>query len=241
MNLKRICCSIALALCCLAATGCFSLEQEVFLNADGSGEFVLSFSLPDLPEDVSSTTPLGGSAKKSSGDQVAEFKKEVTTGLPPTVKIKEVKEFRQNGSMGFYIVFQFKNLKDMEPGLANLGKGSLKEGEVKGNSQWKVSVEKSGKKTLYKASLFLDVSNKDKDKAARTTGPDSNSAGFDSIEKQLVPLLLGMVKLRFVLHAPSPIAETNADIVLHENTAVWNCSLITFMNEKRPVEMRAAF
>ena len=32
------------------ASGCFSIEQEIFLNADGSGELVVFISLPDLPE-----------------------------------------------------------------------------------------------------------------------------------------------------------------------------------------------
>jgi hypothetical protein len=36
--------------CCLFASGCFSIEQVIFLNADGSGDLVVFISLPYFPE-----------------------------------------------------------------------------------------------------------------------------------------------------------------------------------------------
>jgi hypothetical protein len=57
----------------------------------------------------------------------------------------------------------------------------------------------------------------------------------------LKPLFLGMIKMRFVLHAPAPITETNADMVLQGNTAVWNCSMAAFAKGKKPIEMKASY
>src|SRR5262252_6567209 len=91
--------------CCLCATGCFSIEQEIFLNADGSGDLVIFISLPDLPEKVA-----GGdlTVKKNPTDALADFRKELTSVLPPTITLKEAKEVKQNGVQSFYAVFSFK-------------------------------------------------------------------------------------------------------------------------------------
>jgi len=63
----------------------------------------------------------------------------------------------------------------------------------------------------------------------------------NDMAEQLKPVLLSIVRMRYVLHAPSPITETNADIVLNERTAVWNCSLVAFIKNKKPIEMKASF
>jgi hypothetical protein len=67
-------------------------------------------------------------------------------------------------------------------------------------------------------------------------------SGAKEVEEQSKPLFLAMVNLRFALHAPAPISESNADIVLNNNRiAVWNCSLVKFATEKKPIEMKAVF
>ena len=70
MKIKNIIGYAVIVACCLVASGCFSIEQEIFLNADGSGDLVVFISLPDLPEKV------GGAeltSKKSPADALAEF------------------------------------------------------------------------------------------------------------------------------------------------------------------------
>jgi len=47
--------------------------------------------------------------------------------------------------------------------------------------------------------------------------------------------------MRFVLHTPAPITDSNADIVLNHNTAVWNCSLAAFAKDKHAIEMKASY
>lgn len=237
-------CGYGLALTvCFFATGCFSIEQEVFLNADGSGELVVHVSMPDLPEDMLKSQA-GAVTKKSPGQDIEEMKKELTASLPPTVIVKQVKEVRQNGALGFYIVFGFKDLKDMDQVLANFGKGSLKEGELKGKSEWMARLRKVGNKTQYSGRFLLDLDASAKKEATVKTGEKTTTASTtdDDFSKQLMPLLLGSMRLRFVLHTPTPITETNADIVLNERTAVWNCSFIAFWKDKnKPIEMRAVF
>src|SRR5215469_11246920 len=89
---------LLVGLLCLTASGCFTIEQEIFLDADGGGDVVLHITMPEFPEDVIKSS-LGGMAGKSNpGDDLARLKKDVTTGLPSTVTIKELKEVKQNGS-----------------------------------------------------------------------------------------------------------------------------------------------
>jgi hypothetical protein len=72
-------------------------------------------------------------------------------------------------------------------------------------------------------------------------------------EGMLSLLVSSMLKMRFVLHAPKNITETNADIVLNGKIAVWNASLGAFVPdltalvtdkkllEKKPIEMKVTY
>ncbi|HXG64753.1 MAG TPA: hypothetical protein VNO70_06575, partial [Blastocatellia bacterium] len=57
MKASRLFGLASVAALCLLATGCISIEQEIFLNPDGSGEFVFHISLPDLPPDMAKSAP----------------------------------------------------------------------------------------------------------------------------------------------------------------------------------------
>ncbi|MEK6286322.1 MAG: hypothetical protein AABO57_11325 [Acidobacteriota bacterium] len=235
--------------CCVFVTGCFSIEQEIFLNADGSGDLVIFISLPDLPEKMAGAEM---TQKKSPADALAEFKKELTTALPPTIKLKEVRDVKQNGVQSIYLVFSFKQLQDIQRVLANFGKSSLKEGDIGSDPQWSVQIEKKDNKSFYTQKFLLDVDAKAKAEVkaeVKVNGkvqeqpkpsPEEDKASKE-MEEQFKPLILSIVRMRFVLHAPSPITETNADIVLNSRTAVWNCSLAAFSKDKKPIEMKASF
>ncbi|MCI0489018.1 MAG: hypothetical protein L0229_20695 [Blastocatellia bacterium] len=240
MKIKRMAGYCLVLLFCFCASGCFLIEQEIFLNADGSGEMVLYISLPDLPEDLTSG-PAGMGPSKNPKLEVEQFKKEATTNLPPTIKLKELKEVRQNGSLGFYAVFQFKNIDDLNRIFANLGKESLQAPEMKGKSLWTVGLEKRAGKTNYSAKLLIDLDDKKEEKKKEPEGTDPSVQGLDELGEKVTSLILSSIKMRFVLHAPSPITETNADIVLREKTAVWNCSFAAFAKDKKPIEMKASF
>jgi len=239
-----------IAVVCLISTGCISFEEEVFLNQDGSGEFVLQLSMPDLPDSVTKSSPAGGMAK-SPQEQVAEMKKQLTAGLKPGVTLEEVKEVRENGSLGFYAIFKFKDVRDIAPALEALGKSNDKKGSLADNSKWSIDLKKVGGKNQFSSSVFYDIKD-DKanpsDKPSPTADSDNGGAqankngdfGAD-LDRQLKPLIMGMIRMRFVLHTPSRISDSNADIVLHGNTAIWNSSMIAFINNKKPIEMRATY
>jgi len=248
MNLKRLLGYGVITACCFFATGCFSIEQEIFLNADGSGDLVVFISLPDFPE------KMGGAEmtqKKSPADALAEFKKELTTALPPTVTLTQAKEAKQNGVQSIYLVFHFKKLDDIQRVLANFGKSSLKEGDFGSAPQWSLQIEKKENKNFYTQKFLLDVDAKataeikaevtvNGVKQEQKKSPEEDKASKE-MEEQFKPLILSIVRMRFVLHTPTPITESNADIVLNGKTAVWNCSLAAFSKEKKAIEMKASF
>ena len=229
---------------CLFASGCFTIEQEVFLNADGSGDLVFHLSVPDLPEDITKQAS-GMGMSKDSGLNIDQLTKEIGATKNPRVKIKEVKSVRQNGVQGVYVIFQFSDLNDMNTALAEIGKSSAKDAELKDQPQWKVGLSKTSTGSVFSSSFFLDLSN---DKTGKTAPPkmtDQDAAKpeepFDKLGEQLTALLSGTMRMRFVLHAPSQITSSNADIILNGRTAVWNCSPTVFLKDKKPVQMKAVF
>ena len=236
MNVKRLLgYGLVLALG-LFSSGCFSFEQEVFLNADGSGELFLYVSMPDLPDEMMKSD----AGKKAPADEMAEFKKEMLSGATGTLKLKEAKEIRQNGARGWLAVFEFKDLRDIATAMAGLGKETLKDGEFKGTNQWSVDLRKVGGKNRFTGKFMLDLEQKKAEKP-KPAGKDEPSFDMKGLEEQMMPLFLGMIKLRFTLHTPTPITESNADMVLQGNTAVWNCSMAAFVKSKKPIEMKATY
>jgi hypothetical protein len=248
MKAKNVLGYAVIIACCLVATGCFSIEQEIFLNADGSGDVVIFISLPDLPEKMA-----GGevTTKKSPADAFAEFRKELTTALPPTITLKQAKEVKQNGVQSLYAIFHFQKIEDIQRILANFGKDSLKDGDIGSAPQWSLLIEKRQNRSFYTQKFLLDVDTKAKaeikaevtvngKKQEQKKTPEEEKASSE-MDEQLKPLILSIVRLRFVLHTPSPIVDSNADIVLSSNTAVWNCSLAAFSKEKKAIELKASF
>lgn len=243
INVRRLACYGLVIACGLLANGCISIDQEIFLNADGSGDVAIMISLPDLPEKMAGAEI---TAKKSPADTLAEFKKELTTALPSTISLTEAKEVKQNGVQSIYAVFRFKQLDDIQRVLANFGKGSLKEGDIGTAPQWSLQVEKKDNKSYYTQKFIMDVDSKAKaevktDKPGEKQPAAEAAKASNEMEEQLKPLLLSIIRMRFVLHAPSAISNTNADIVLNGKTAVWNCSLAAFSKDKKPIEMKATF
>lgn len=246
-KLKRVSCCLFVAASALLAAGCISIDQEVFLNADGSGDVAIMISLPDLPEKMGDAQI---TSKKSPAETLAEFKKELTTALPPTITLTQAKEIKQNGVQSIYVVFHFKQLDDIQRVLANFGKGSLKEGDIGSAPQWSLKIEKKDNKSFYIQRFLMDVDTKAKaevkaevktSKPGEKQQPAEEAKASSDMDEQLKPLLLSTIRMRFVLHTPSAITDSNADIVLNERTAVWNCSLAAFAKDKKPIEMKATF
>ncbi len=285
-----------LAAISLMTSGCFSVEQEIFLQADGSGDMVMHLSLPDLPEELMKKSAAAGPGQPDPKQMIEEMKQKFSSGLPPTVQLKEVKEVKQNGAYGFYIVLHFNRLNDLEAALDSyskeMGEKESKE-KNKDESYWKVALEKKGDLTIVTQRLFIDLvgalgnsmplSDKEKSEAtssdsitspaptttpkvqpkpvakrtgkqpARTHAPKERPAVKEESPEQDLPpdmfkelmggemmqmLFSMMFKFRFIVHAPKNFTETNADIVLNGNTAIWNASLGAFINEKNPKDRK---
>jgi hypothetical protein len=60
-------------------------------------------------------------------------------------------------------------------------------------------------------------------------------------EGMITMLVSAILKMRFVMHAPKNITETNADIVLNGKIAIWNASLGAFITGRKPVEMKMTY
>ena len=248
MRLKKLFGFLALLAMSVFSSACITFEQEVFLNPDGSGEFVLYISMPDLPEQATAGAPVG----KDPVQTLDQFKKEVLSGLPPTLKVKEVKEIRKNGVHGIMAVFQFKDLNDVNAAISNLGKDALKDGDLKGESEWSIKLTKNGALNNFTSRILFDATAKSNVTSSTEVKTEGNKPGQTSGEakaeikmegmEQIEALMLGMIRMRFVLHTPAPIKESNADMVFQERTAIWNSSLAAFNGKtKKPIEMKATF
>jgi hypothetical protein len=184
--------------------------------------------------------------KKGPAETLADFKKELTTSLPSTISLTEAREVKQNGVQSIYAVFHFKQLDDIQRVLANFSKGSLKDGDIGSAPEWSIRVEKKDNKYSYLQRFMMDVDTKPKaDVKPGKPGEKQQTAeeakASSDMDEQFKPLLLSIIRMRFVLHTPSVITDTNADIVLNGKTAVWNCSLAAFSKDKKPIEMKATF
>ena len=251
------------------ASGCVSIEQEIFLQPDGSGELLLLLSLPDMPDDAKQG---GGMNTGDPAEALQKFKTEVAAKLPPTIKLKEAKELKQNGTLGFYALFQFKNLNEVETVMSQVLKESA-QGTPSGSQkppEWNVKLEKQGGKSNFTQRFYadmadakvetsgnIDISVKPKPAPARTrTGrrPAGKAAAAKPAAAEAMPMqgpmqgmeglaqmMLGAIKFRFTLHTPTPITASNADLVLNGKTALWNCSLAAFAKEKKPIELKATY
>jgi hypothetical protein len=235
MNLKRSALYFILPLC-FAAYGCISLEQELFLNADGSGQISLCLSVPDILISISKeqiSKQAGQDVTQSLEEIIAKIKAEAGKMLSPGVALKDVKEARQNGMSNLYIVLEFKDAESLD-GLfkayrswayrlwSELGLGSS------------FQIEKRKERTTLTGKLYFDS-------AKFFEGSKLTTSSLNQFEEQMNQLVLSMFRFRFALHAPAPITKTNADIVLNKRTAIWNLSMASFPKDKSPLQVKASY
>ncbi|MBI1760484.1 MAG: hypothetical protein HYR56_03515 [Acidobacteria bacterium] len=158
MSKVRLCgLGLLLALGVLTS-GCISIEQEIFLQPDGSGDLLLLITLPDFPADMKS----GGMSAGDPAEAMQKFKTEIATKLPPTIKLKEAKELKQNGTLGFYALFQFKDINEVRTVMTNVMKESA-QGMSGGSAsptkpaEWNVKLVKQGVATNFTQTFYTDM------------------------------------------------------------------------------------
>lgn len=296
---------IALIVLCLSTSACISIEQEIFVKADGSGDLLLHISLPDLPDDAKSLT-IGGGA--DTGDVMEKFKKEVIEKLPPTIKLIEAKSQKRNGTAGFYALFRFQDLREVQSLMGQILQESTKEMPGADPTQkkskppeWTLAFDKQNGLTNFTQTFFADMSDakvetkaeakaeiktetptevapvEDPPPAAaappttrRTTKRQTRNTRRNTTQtkieqppaepaekpevkteanaefkmeglEKMASMIFSAIKFRFVLHTPTPIKDSNADIVLGGNIALWDCSLAAFANDPKPIVMKVTF
>jgi hypothetical protein len=298
MNRKTWFGPIFVMVLCLLSSGCFSMEQEIFLEPDGSGDVVAYFSMPNIPDEF-----VKGGLKPEQTQQnlLEEIKRIFAADLPPSMKLKEVKEVKRPGVLAYYAVLHFNQLDDLNSWLEKIAKARIGEkgpGQFpyfKEESTWKVRLEKTGDLTVVTQHInadFMGALGLDKlagamipsppppsdppppaepkalatpkpasrpgarraaSRTARGAKPVQSTAetSFEpigppnmngmNIEEAMGMMLSSIFKMRFTLHAPKKIIETNADIVLNGNIAVWNASFGGTDKEKKPFEMKVTY
>ena len=237
--------AFALLLLAVSTSGCISIEQEIFLQPDGSGDLLLHIGLPDMPEDAKKSPGGGG----NPAEAMEKFKREVVAKLPPTVKLINAKETKRNGTQGFYAVFHFQDVREVQKLMVETLKEST-EGSPgstgKGKPpEWTLKYSKQGGVTNFSQLFFADVSNTKVETGAKnesalppktaarkgrpatrrktepTFQPPTMAPGAPHTEfkmegmENLESLMLTIIKFRFVLHTPTPIKESNADFVIN--------------------------
>jgi hypothetical protein len=249
------------ALIALSA-GCITFEHEIFLNEDGSGTYVLHLAAPKASGDELGAAPPGGDA----GDLMEKIKKGLKESHINGISPKSVKSVAKRGLEGFYMIFEFNDvrgigdmfkelgaLEDEEEGkegkTATQAKGEAGKGGKKNRQEeidWKMELKKKGKKTHFVSTYLMPglqkpgegekKQNDEEKKAGSEDMPDSPFGGMG----EMMDMVMGTARVRFVLHAPSDISESNADIVIG-GQAVWEASLSMFMERKAQMKMKAVF
>jgi hypothetical protein len=309
MNRKTCFATLFVMVLCLMTSGCFNMEQEIFLEPDGSGDLVFSFSMPEFPE-----ATMKDASQQDPRKLIDELKQKLPAGLSSSIKMKEAKEIKRNGVMAYYIVLHFNQLSDVDALFSEVikslnEKDKAKPSPSKDEFSFKIKLEKDGELTVINQSFYADLmgaiggakgggalsgvpesgkapndpnpvdpapddppppvksQSSAKPKSARKSGrktaatdaagqeKSSGSAANDKMKNDIMNDIMkdfpseqtmGMIfsailKLRFVLHAPKKIAETNADIVLNERIAIWNATLGAFIKENKPIEMKVTY
>jgi hypothetical protein len=269
MNRRTWFAPIFVMILCLLTSGCISIEQEIFLEPDGSGDLVIHISIPDIPEAMKKNAP---PTPQDPQKLIDELKLKIANELPPTIKLKDAKEIRRNGAIAYYMVVHFNRLDDVNSMLGKFSQETLskKDQAQTPASLWNVRMEKAGDLTAITQNFYTDmveVMGTDKpsgkeivgvvtevkttpEPAPKPAAPKEENhfetmgnPGMNGLldEKTMNMIVSSLFKLRFILHTPKKIAETNADIVLNGNTAVWNATFGAFAKEKKPIEMKVTY
>src|SRR5262245_16859093 len=159
MNRKTCFALIFVSVLCLLTSACFNIEQEIFLEPDGSGEMVIYFSMPDFPEAVKKKTP---GSQQDPQKLIDEFRQKFPTELPSGISLKEVKEIQRHGAIAYYVVLHFNQLSDVDSMIDAFLKNLRKEAKapstaLKEDFFLKIKQEKDGDLTVITQRFYADI------------------------------------------------------------------------------------
>jgi hypothetical protein len=182
---------------CLLTSGCVNIEQEIFLEPDGSGDMVFYFSMPDIPipEEMKKSAM---APPQNLQNLIDLLKQNFANDLPPTIKLKDAKQIQRNGANAYYLIMHFEKLDDINSILNRYGKDNAnKQGQAqpldsKAKSFWKIQQEKAGDQNVITQSFYVDMAEmlaaaKAPSEKAPSTVPSPKSETQGSVTPESTP------------------------------------------------------
>lgn len=211
--------TLGLFLAALFLAGCINYEQDVTLNANGSGKMLIHYS---LAQQLVGMMAMGG---QDSGEQKqdqempfkvteADIRKDFSM---KGVKVEKFEQKTEGDQAHFYITVSFENIKD------------LNQSETFKNMPF--DWVKSGNVTTFTQTL---KGNKEK----------KEESADDQMGKQMAQAMFGNSAFKFKVTLPAkalPSPDTNGTIAEDGKTVSWNVPLVDAMDKKTDTLMTAKF
>ncbi len=236
-HVQRLFAVCFLFVCAVFLSGCFTIEQEIFLKEDGSGTFLIHITMPNPPKKE------GEPAKPEEDPE--KIMSEIKTGMDELkitgLKVKDVKEVSKNDLAQIYIVFEFQDIKTLIPALKKLEETGNKKAEKKEDMDisWTLDLKKDGAQTTFLSTYAFAFKPEQKKDAKKEKTKEEEE--WEKMAEDMMTTMLSMAKVRFVLHAPKDFIKTNADMTVG-NQAVWEGAMSSFVGKSpKPLQMEATY
>lgn len=209
--------TLGLFLTALFFAGCINYEQDVTLNANGSGKMLIHYNLAQqLVGMMAMGDPGAGDQKQEMPFKVkeADIRKDFSV---KGVKVEKFEQKTEGDQTHFYITVSFENIKD------------LNQSETFKNMPF--DWVKSGNVTTYTQTL---KGNKEK----------KEESADDQMGKQMAQAMFGNSAFKFKVTLPAkalPSPDTNGTIAEDGKTVNWNVPLVDAMDKKTDTVMTAKF
>lgn len=197
--------------------GCINYDQEVQLNANGSGKIMIHYSLAQqLVGMMAMGDQSGGEQKQDMPFKVteAEIRKDLTV---KGVRIDKFEQKTEGDQANFYITVSFDNIKDL----------NQSEMFKKMPFDW----SKNGAVTTFTQTLKGNTEKKEE-------------SADDQTGKQMAQAMFGNAAFKFKVVLPAkamPSPDTNGTIGEDGKTVSWTVPLVEAMDNKTDTLMTAKF
>jgi LppM domain len=183
----------------LLLSGCINYEEQIELNADGSGKMIMHYS---IPQQLNAMMQLGQGQQQDKKDEMPfKFKEsEIRSDLnAPGVTVDKFETKAEGDQQHYYVYLSFKKITDLN--------------ETKSFKQMRFAWNESDKQVT-----FQQVLEGEKNKQ------DSNPMG-----DQMASAVLGNAKFKFKVKLPGkalPAPDTNGTIQEDGKTVSWEFPLL---------------
>jgi hypothetical protein len=200
----------------LFVAGCINYEQEVDVNASGSGKMLIHYSLAQQLVGMMAMGAQEPDKKQEMPFKVneADIRKDLTV---KGVKVEKFEQKTEGDQTHFYITVSFDNIKD------------LNQSEMFKNMPFDWT--KSGNVTTFTQTL---KGNKEK----------KEESSNDQMGKQMAQAMFGNSAFKFKVKLPAkalPSPDTNGTIADDGKTVSWSVPLVDAMDKKTDTLMTAKF